>query len=215
MLVFTIVFSRFAHIRSGDTPYPVFVLSGLVPWQFFSQGVMRCTRSLVDERYLLSRLYIPRMIPPLAAVLGGVFDLAIGFLVLAAVIFYYDHSLSVRALGGLLYFVPILLVTFAVGLLLSVLNVRFRDVSLVLPFFMQLWLLLSPVAYPHHVVPAGWQVLHGFDPLAPYLDAFRHAVLQNYADAGHSSHGIATGVAVMVVSIVIFHRTDRVYPDIV
>jgi homopolymeric O-antigen transport system permease protein len=144
MVVFTLVFGRLATVPSGGVAYPVFVLSGLLPWQLFSHALVRSGNSLVLERYLLTKVYVPRLILPVSAVLGGLPDFGVAFTVLLGLMFHYGISPTRAALTVLPFLLLAVAAALCVGLFLSALNVRYHDVGYIVPFFAQLWFSLRP-----------------------------------------------------------------------
>jgi lipopolysaccharide transport system permease protein len=214
MGVFTIFFGRLAHLPSDDLPYPVFSLAGLVPWTYFAAAVTSGAGSLASYQHIISKVYFPRLLIPLAAVLTPLIDFAVAFVVLAAVVAWYGI-----APGGGILWLPLLLLlavatAVAASLWLSALSVRYRDVRYVVPFAMQLWLFATPVAYPASLVPARWRALYGLNPMAGTVEGFRWAL------AGGPSPGMMTvvsGVAVLfalVTGILYFRRAERTFADI-
>jgi lipopolysaccharide transport system permease protein len=177
MLVFTAVFARLVHVPSEGVPYALFAYAGLLPWTCFSGAVANSTNSLVGHAQLVTKVFFPREILPLSYVIAAGVDLLIGSAVLVGLVVFYHVSLTVE----LLYVIPIvaLLGAFALacGLVLSAVQVRFRDVGVALPIGLQLLMFASPVLYPLHVVPRAWRPMYLLNPLAGLIDGFRHSVL--------------------------------------
>ena len=177
MVVFSIVFGKLGKIPSDGLPYPIFTFVALLPWQLFSFSLTLSSQSLVASGGLITKIYFPRLIIPLSSVLAGLVDFAVSFVILILLMLYYGIApgLGVVFLPGF-----VLLAVFsalAVGLWLSVLNVRYRDVRYALPFLTQFWLFVSPVAYPSSLVPARWQWLYGLNPMVGVIEGFRWALL--------------------------------------
>jgi lipopolysaccharide transport system permease protein len=216
MVVFTLVFGRLAKVPSADMPYPVFVFCGLLPWQLFAHGLVRSGSSLVQERYLLTKVYVPRLISPVSAVLSGLPDFAVAFALLFAIMFHYGLTPTFTALMVL----PLLLLCFAtslgVGLFLCALNVRYRDVGYTVPFFSQLWFFVTPVAYPGSLVPERWRMLYELNPMAGVVQGFRWAVI---GDTGANWTLIFASAASVIVllglGLVYFQRMDKTFADLV
>ena len=222
MLIFTIFFGRMAGIGSEGLPYPIFSYAGLLPWTFFSQGLGQASNSLVGSASLLKKVYFPRLIVPLSSVLGGIVDFAVAFVVLIGMMFWYD----VKPGPGILL-LPLLLLLAAAsalgaGLFLSAVNVEFRDVRYVMPFFIQLLLFVTPVIYPASKVTEkleemglpGW--LYGLNPMAGVIQGFRWALL----GSGMSpwpllAAGTAVTVVLLVGGLLYFRRMERTFADIV
>jgi lipopolysaccharide transport system permease protein len=213
---FTFVFGHVAKVPSEGVPYPVFVFCGLLPWQLFARGLVRSANCLVEERYLLTRVYVPRLIPLLTAVLSGVVDFGAGLIVLVALMICYGArpSLAILWVGPLLMLA--LVTTAGCGLLLSAWNVKYRDVGYILPFFIQLYLLITPVAYPSSLVPAAWRFLYGLNPMATVVEGFRYAL----AGAAATNEGtvlaplLISGIS-LLLGLICFLRMDREFADVV
>ena len=159
MLVFTLVFARLAKMPSDGIPYPLFAFTALLPWQLFSYSLNQASNSLVASQQLIKKVYFPRLVIPISAVLGGLVDFALAFVVLAAMMVYYGVA-PTRAIWALPLFILLAVATaLAVGLWLSTLNVQFRDVRYTIPFLTQFWLFATPIAYPASLVPERWRPL--------------------------------------------------------
>jgi lipopolysaccharide transport system permease protein len=216
MAVFTLVFSRLAKVPSEGIPYPVFAFCGLLPWQLFARGLLRSGNCLVEERYLLTRVYVPRLILPASAVLGGLVDFGVGFAVLLGLLLYYGR----RPTPAILLTAPLLLLalatTLGVGLLVSAWNVRYRDIGYTLPVFVQLWLFVTPVAYPSSLIPSSWRFLYGLNPMAAVVEGFRRALAGSPAMSKAAILGpSACAGAVLVAGLACFLRMDRTFADMV
>jgi len=216
MVVFTLVFGRLAKVPSGGIPYPVFVFCGLLPWQFFAQALIRSSNSLVEERYLLTRIYVPRLILPVSGVLSGLPDFGVTLAVLLGIMFYYGMSPNLAMLAVL----PLLLLAVAtalgISLFLSALNVRFRDVGHTIPFFTQLWFFVTPVAYPSSLVPERWHVLYKLNPMAGVVEGFRWALVGSTETTGALLIASAGAVAVLVaLGLIYFQRMEKTFADVV
>jgi lipopolysaccharide transport system permease protein len=166
MVVFSIFFGRLGGIPSNGVPYPIFTYTALVPWMYFANAITQSSNSLVEHERIITKVYFPRLLVPMAAVLSGLLDFAIAFMVLVGLLFWYGVVPTVT-----LWFIPVfvLLATataFGVGLWLSAVNVQYRDVRYVIPFLVQFWLFASPVAYPSSLVPERWRLLYGLNPMA-------------------------------------------------
>jgi lipopolysaccharide transport system permease protein len=216
-LVFTIFFGRVAKIPSEGVPYAVFTLTGLVPWTFFSNGLIQSANSLVFNRHLISKIYFPRPLLPLARVLGVLPDLGLAFLALLGIMWWYGVGIRIASLVWLPAFVLLAMVTsLGVGLWLSALNVKYRDVQHVLPLLVQLWLFASPLAYPSSLLHEPWRTVYGLNPLVGVVDGFRWALL-GIGDPPGSTE-FASGLAALVILVsgaFFFRRSERYFADIV
>lgn len=215
MAVFTLVFGRLARVPSAGVPYPVFVFCGLLIWQLFAQALVRAGNSLVEERYLLTKVYIPRLILPVSDILGGLPDFAVNFAVLLGLMLINGMRPTLAMLAALPFLLMVLVTAIGAGLLLAALNVRFRDVGYAVPFFVQLWFFVTPVAYPASMVPEGWRFLYGLNPMAAAVEGFRGALL------GTASADSATGASILavavlaVVGLLYFQSTEKTFADVV
>lgn len=176
-LIFTLVFGIFVKIPTGETPYPVFVLSGLLFWQYFSKVVIESSGALVKNESIITKVYFPRIILPLVPVLSGAIDLLISLVILLALMFYYDMNLSINT-----FILPVLIVFtglfgYGIGLMLAPINAIYRDIGIALPFFVQIGMYLTPVIYPVGFVPDKYQWIFLFNPVATLLDSARAIIL--------------------------------------
>jgi len=176
MLVFSLFFGFLAKMPSAGLPYPIFYYSALLPWMYFANALNNATNSMVEHQRVITKVYFPRILLPISAVLSGLVDLAIAFTLLIGMMFYY--GLAPTAATWLLPFFLLLAIATAlgVGLWLSALNAIYRDVRYAVPFLIQFWMLASPVAYPSSVVPEGWRWLYGLNPMAGVIEGFRWAL---------------------------------------
>ena len=216
MAVFTLVFSRLAQMPSGGAPYPLFAFAALVPWFFFSNSVMSGTMSLVTYRNIVTKTYFPREIVPLAQVGSRLVDLAASSGLFVALMIYYQVSVG-RWIAMVPVFVALLvLFTLGVTLMTSAVNVFYRDVNPVVQIGLQLWLYLTPVAYPLSAVPEQYRAFWVLNPLAGVVEGLRDVLVfsrePNWAVAGMSAVLI---VIVFVIGVVLFKSTDKYFADVI
>jgi len=216
MIVFSIFFGRLAGIKSDGVPYPVFALCALLPWQLFAQALTESSNSLVSNERLISKVYFPRLVVPVAAVLGGLVDFAIAFVMLLMMMGYY-HIIPHRAVLTLPFFVLLAVMTaLGAGVWLSALNVQYRDVRYTLGFLVQLWLFITPVAYPSSLVPEKWRALYGLNPMAGVVEGFRWALLGTGQAPGKMLAVSCAMVAVLLVGgLYYFKRMEESFADII
>src|SRR5215472_15909110 len=176
MLVFSLFFGKLAHIPSGGLPYPVFYYSALLPWMYFSGALTNATNKVVENQYVITKVYFPRLILPFSAVLSGLVDFAVSFLMFVVIMIYYRMHAKVAMLLLPLFLLLAVLTALGVGLWLSALNAIYRDVRYVVPFLVQFWMFASPVAYPSSLVPEKWRWLYGLNPMAGVIEGFRWAL---------------------------------------
>jgi len=215
MVVFTLVFSRLANILS-DVPYPVFAYAGLVPWFFFLNSVNSGTMSLVQYRNIVTKTYFPREIIPLAQIASRLIDFAAAALFVAALIVYYGIALTRWALLAPGLFLLLVAFTIAVTLLTSSVNVFYRDVNPVVQIGLQLWLYVTPIAYPWSKVPAKWRTFIALNPLSGVIEGMRAAIVYGRAPDWNLL-GLSVGITLVLLvgSVVLFKRLDRYFADVI
>ncbi len=216
MVVFSLFFGRLAGMPSDGLPYPVFAYCALVPWQLFAGALSESANSLVTNERLITKVYFPRLVIPLASVLGGLVDFLIAFAVLLAMMGYYG-IMPTLAVATLPLFVALAVgAAFGVGLWLSALNVQYRDVRYTIPFLVQFWLFATPIAYPASLVPQSWRAALGLNPMAAVVEGFRWALLGKV-----ETPGALAGVSVVMVVLLLvgglfyFRRMERTFADLV
>jgi lipopolysaccharide transport system permease protein len=215
MLVFTFIFGRVAKIDSNGIPYPVFAYAALLPWTFFANAITSSGNSIVGSAHLITKVYFPRPIIPMASVCAGLVDLAVAFPMLAVLMFYYHIGITVNAL----VLVPLVLLTtllaIAVGMWISAINVKYRDVKFAMPFVVQIWMYLSPVAYPSSLVPARWRTIYSFNPFVGIIDGYRAALF------GRPFNWKALGISLVVTLVFLayasyqFRKMEKGFADII
>ena len=216
MVVFSIFFGRLASVPSDGVPYPVFAFTALLPWQLFAYALSESSNSLVANQNLITKVYFPRLIVPMAAVVSGLADFAISMSVLAALMIYFRLPLGPAVLWLPAFVLFAVATALAVGLWLSALNVKFRDVRYTIPFMTQLWMFATPVAYPSSIVPEQWRALYGLNPMAGVVEGFRWALLGTTAAPGALL--LVSGVVVIALlasGLVYFRRMEATFADTV
>ena len=178
MLIYTVVFSRIARVPSEGTPYALFAYCALLPWTFFSTALSTATLSLVSHFSLVTKVYFPREILPLTYVIASLVDFLVASTVLVGLLFYYDVSLTARAFYAIPTIAILTLFTIAVSLVLSAIQVRYRDIGVAMPLVLQLWMFATPVVYPLSVVPESWRSLYLLNPMVGIIESFRRVILQ-------------------------------------
>jgi lipopolysaccharide transport system permease protein len=216
MLVFTVFFGRLAKIPSDGVPYPVFSYTGLLPWQLFAFALTESSTSLVTNKNLLTKVYFPRLIVPMASVFAGLVDFALAFVLLLGLMVIY-HVTPSMAIAWLPVFLLLTVATaLSVGLWLSALNVKFRDVRYLIPFLTQFWMFATPVAYPSSLVPEPWREWYGLNPMAGVVEGFRWALLGKAGNPGLLVWvSIAAVLLLLIGGLYYFRRTEATFADIV
>jgi lipopolysaccharide transport system permease protein len=176
-LVFSLFFGRLGKMPSDGIPYPIFSFAALVPWTLFAGGLNQATSRLVGSANLITKVYFPRLAIPVAAVLAGVVDFVLAFLLLLGMMFYYKMMPTINVLWIPLLLLLALVTSLGVGLWTSTLNLQFRDVQYIVPFLTQLWLFATPIAYPSSLLSEPWRTLYGLNPMVGVVEGFRWALL--------------------------------------
>jgi lipopolysaccharide transport system permease protein len=216
MLVFSLFFGRLAKIPSQGLPYPVFYYCALLPWMYFSTAMQGATNIVVDQQRVITKIYFPRVVLPIAAVLSGLLDFAISFLVFLAMMVYYRIAPTAAILWLPGFTLLAVLTALGVGLWLSALNALYRDVRYVLPFLVQFWLFASPVAYDSSLVPEKWRWLYGLNPMAGIIEGFRWALTGHGQPPGILLAASSAGVILLVFSgLVYYHSVEGTIADVV
>jgi lipopolysaccharide transport system permease protein len=216
MVVFSVFFGRLAKVPSDGVPYPVFAYCALLPWQLFSLAITECGNSLVANQHLITKVYFPRLIIPVAGVLAGTVDFAIAFVLLLAMQVYYGIFPHIGILLLPVFVLFAIVTALAFGIWLSALNVKYRDVRHLMPFLTQFWMFATPVAYPSSLVPARWRAFIGLNPMAGVVEGFRWALLGTRPGIGPLVIVSAAIVVVMLVGgIVYFRRVEKMFADLV
>lgn len=216
MAVFSVFFGLLVRVPSEGVPYPLFALTGLVPWTFFANSLTRASSSLVGDAELLKKVYFPRLAIPVAAVAGQLLDLAVAFGVLVAFALAYGVTPTPQLvwLPGL---AALALVTaFGAGLWFSALNVQYRDVGHVLPFLVQVWLFASPVVYPASLVPERWRTLYALNPMVGVVEGFRWGLLGTDTRPGPLlAASAAAALVILITGLAYFRRVERGFADVI
>jgi lipopolysaccharide transport system permease protein len=216
MVVFSLFFGRLAKVPSDDLPYPIFAYTALLPWTFFATGITQSSQALVSSANLISKVYFPRLAVPISAVLGGGVDFALAFVILLVMMAGYGiaPTAAVVVLPALVLLT--LVASLGVGMWLSALNVRYRDVRYIVPFLVQLWLFATPVAYSSRLLDQPWRTLYGINPMVGVVDGFRWALLgTDRPPMGPLALSVIAALALLVSGTAYFRRTERVFADVV
>ena len=216
MVIFTIVFSGFAKVPSDGLPYSIFVYAALLPWTYFSEAISRGSVSVINDANLVRKIYFPRLIMPLSAVLTPLADFVPAFAILVGMMVWHGltPSWSVFLLPAFLLLA--LLTAVSVSLWLSALNVQYRDIKHTVPFLVQLWMYASPVVYPVSLVPDGWRVLYSLNPMAGVIEGFRWALLGKEApDFAVMAVSVSMVLVLLMGGLIYFTRMERTFADVI
>jgi lipopolysaccharide transport system permease protein len=215
-LMFTVIFGNLAKIPSENMPYAVFSLAGLVPWNFFAGALSRGGVSLVGSAHLISKVYFPRLVIPVASVLGGLVDLAIVFALLLGLMLFFGIVPTAAIVTLPLFLLLALATALGVSLWLAALNVQYRDVGYLIPFLAQFWMYATPVVYPASMIPEQWRILYGLNPMTGVVEGFRWALFGT-----GQAPGLMLAVSVLTVSVLLvsgaffFQRMEETFADVV
>lgn len=216
MVVFTVFFGKLAKMPSDGIPYPIFAYCALLPWQLFAKALTDASNSLVANQRLITKVYFPRLVVPTSAVLSGLVDFAIAFMVLLGMMVYYGVFPDLRVLTLPLFLLMAIITALAVGLWLSALNVQYRDVRHTTPFLVQFWLFATPIAYPSSLVPEPWRVFLGLNPMAGVVEGFRWALLRKDVELGPMMLVSWVMVALLLITgLIYFRRMEKTFADVV
>lgn len=221
MLIFAVIFGRLVGVDSDGLPYPLFAMAALLPWQLFSYALTQASNSLVAEQRLITKVYFPRLVVPIAAVFSGLADFAVAFVLVLALAGGYALAGYPLGISWAIVLIPLLVIfavltALAVGLWLAALNVRYRDVRYTVPFLTQAWLFLTPIAYPSTLIPEAYRPLYGLNPMAGVVEGFRWAMVG--APAPDPRLMTASAFAVLVAllgGLVYFRKTEGRFADVV
>ncbi len=215
MVVFSIFFGMLAKVPSDGVFYPIFSYCGLVPWQLFVYALTQSSNRIVEDANVITKVYFPRLIVPLASVMAGLVDFSIAFGVLMAMILYYDIPLGPAVLTLPFFVLLGLMAALAVGLWLSALNVRYRDVRYTIPFLAQFWLFVTPVAYSSSLVPTKWQSIYGINPMAGVVNGFRWALLGTTPPDSMLFVSVTATVVLLIGGLFFFRRMEKSFADLI
>jgi lipopolysaccharide transport system permease protein len=214
-VVFTIFLGKLARVPSGGVPYALFVYSGLLAWTFFSGAVLTSGNSLVGNAHLITKVYFPRIIIPVAAVGARLVDFAVSFLILAGMMIYYGVGVTWKTAMLPVFVLLVTALSLGVGMLASALNVKYRDVGVALPVLVQLWMFASPVVYPLELVPEGWQKVYALNPAVGIIMGFRASLLGENFDWTTLAISTVITLSLLVYSAYTFRRMEKDFADIV
>jgi len=216
MIIFTLLFSRVAHIQTGGVPYPLFVYCGLLPWTYISGVISLASNSLVNNDSLLTKVYFPRVFLPTGSVLAGLLDFAIGSILLVGLMIYYHVGVSWSLLLIPFILAAMILMTSGLSMFTAALNVRYRDVRYALPFLIQVWMYATPIVYPMSVVPARFRPILALNPCWGIVDGLRACLFQNlHFDLRLMGSSFAVTVALFLFGFVYFRRAEKGFADII
>jgi lipopolysaccharide transport system permease protein len=216
MLIFTVIFGKLAKLPSDNVWYPVFALTALLPWTYFSQAVTRSGGALVGNANLVSKVYFPRILLPLSMIVAPLVDLALSLLMLFGLLVYAGIPLTWKIITLPLFIFVAMLTAMGVSLFISAANVRYRDVGHAIPFLIQIWMFVSPIVYPVSLVPEQWRWLYGLNPMAGVIEGFRWALLgQTVPDVAVMTVSTLVFFIFLIAGVVYFRQMERQFADVI
>jgi lipopolysaccharide transport system permease protein len=216
MVIFSLFFGRLAGVPSDGVPYPIFSYAALVPWTFFANGLIQSTNSLVTGGNLIKKVYFPRLAMPIAAILSGVLDFVLAFIVLLGMMLFFGIFPTINVVWLPLFLLLALITSLGAGLWLTAMNVQFRDIRYAVPFLVQAWMFISPVIYSSSMLEEPWRTLYGINPMAGVIEGFRWALLDTDTAPGPMiivSSLVAIGL--LISGAYYFRRMEKTFADVV
>lgn len=215
MVIFSVIFGQLAKLPSEGIPYPIFTYTALLPWQLFAFSLANSSNSLVGSQNLVSKVYFPRLVIPIAAVLPGLVDFAVSFVVLVGMLIFYGIPLSFRVFSLPFFLLLAVGTALSVGLWLSALNVEYRDIRYVVPFLTLFWQYATPVAYSSTLIPERWRLLYGLNPMTGVVEGFRWALLGKGDVGGLLWISIAIIFVLLASGLIYFKRMEATFADVI
>jgi len=216
MIVFSLFFGKLAKIPSDGIHYPVFAFCALLPWQLFAHAVSESSNSVVGNQHLITKVYFPRLVIPIASVLTGFIDFLVSLVVLIGMILWFGLVPGWRIIALPGFILLAICTALAVGLWLSALSVQYRDVRYLIGFLVQFWLFATPVAYPSSIIPQQWRAVYALNPMAGVVEGFRWALLGRSSALGSMLWVSASVVLVTLLGgFYYFRRMEQEFADIV
>ena len=216
MVVFTLFFGRLAKVPSDGVPYPIFNFSAMVAWTYFANAISFSGNSLIQDTALISKVYFPRLIVPLAPVLAGLLDFSIAFVILIGMMLYYHISPTVMALSVPLLVILMILVASGIGTFLAALNAKYRDIRYTIPFLVQFWMFASPIVYPASMIPEKYHLIYALNPMVGIIEGFRSVLLGTVSFPTQMLLvSTLVSTALFITGVFYFKQTERYFADVI
>ena len=216
MVIFSLFFGQLAKVPSDGVPYPIFSYTALIPWMFFANGINQSTSSMVNSAGLIKKVYFPRLIIPVSSVLAGLMDFVPAFAVLLGMMLFYGIYPTLQVLWIPAFLLLALVTSLGIGIWLSAMNVRYRDVRYAVPFLVQSWLFATPVVYPSSLLPEPWKTVYAVNPMVGVVEGFRWALLNTESAPGPMIVvSSAAAVALLISGAFFFRRVETTFADVV
>jgi lipopolysaccharide transport system permease protein len=213
--IFAVIFGRFARMPSDGYPYPVFVFTALIPWTFFAAAVTASANSLVASAHLVTKVYFPRLVVPLASILAGLLDLALAVALLIPLSWFYGISWNPRLLATPALVADLVLVAVAIGAPLAALTVSYRDFRHAVPFLVQVWMYVTPIVYPSSLFPERWRWVLRLNPMSGVVEGFRSAFLGRAFDTVGLAVSLLVTLCILLAGLAYFERVQRRFADVI
>jgi lipopolysaccharide transport system permease protein len=216
MVVFSIFFGGLAKVPSDNVPYPIFSFTALLPWTLFTKALLDASKSLVSSSHIITKIYFPRIILPLATILAGIVDFFIAFIVLIGMMIFYQITPTSNIWTLPLFLLLALVTALGVGLWLSALNVLYRDINYATHFITQFWMFITPIAYSSTMIPDKWKLVYSLNPMAGVVNGFRWALLGIGEGPGVDLMvSVVVAIILLISGLIYFKRTERLFADMV
>jgi lipopolysaccharide transport system permease protein len=217
MIVFSVIFGKFAKLPSNGVPYPILVYTAMLPWQFFSQSLQECSNSLITSQSMVSKIYFPKIIMPISAVIVALVDFLISFAIMIGLMVYYHFQPQWTVIWLPLFMLLAFFSATGPGLYMAALNVKYRDFRYIVPFITQFGLYISPVGFSSNVVPAKWRLIYSLNPMVGVIDGFRWCILGggNVFYMPGLFFSLAVTIFFVIFGIHYFRKTERRFADII
>jgi len=216
MVVFSIFFGGLAQVPSDNVPYPIFSFTALLPWTLFSKALLDASKSLVSSSHIITKIYFPRIILPLASILAGIVDFFIAFVVLLGMMVFYKIAPTTNIWTLPLFLLLALITALGVGLWLSALNVLYRDINYATHFITEFWMFVTPIAYSSTMIPDKWKMIYSLNPMAGVVNGFRWALLGIGEGPGADLMvSVVVAIVILISGLIYFKRTERLFADMV
>jgi len=215
MVIFSVFFGGLAKIPSDGIPYPLFTLAALLPWTLFAEGMTRSTISMVSNANIMTKVYFPRLIMPVASIMSPLVDFCVAFGILILMMIYYGFVPTFNVIFLPLLIIFAMMTSLAIGLWLSALNVKYRDFQYTVPFLIQIWLFASPVVYPASMVPEQWRFIYALNPMSGVIEGFRWALLGTNPPSTMIFISLGVVIVLLVSGVFYFRRMEQYFADIV
>jgi lipopolysaccharide transport system permease protein len=217
MVVFTVVFGNLAKLPSEGVPYPILVFSAMLPWQFFANALSECSNSLISNSNLISKVYFPRLIVPISAIVVSFVDFMISGIILLGLMAYYTYVPSWRILMLPVFVAIAFAASIGAGLWLASLNVKYRDFRFIVPFIVQFGLYISPVGFSSSIVPEQYRLLYSLNPMVGVIDGFRWSILGGESKIYWPGFSLSLGLVflLLITGIAYFRKTEKTFADVI